>query len=240
MARFTGGTLSLVTDALGSTLSLGTFSAMLWGLSSNFNLSSLGGPDLAIPGFMFWAAAAYAGVGTYLTHKIGKPLVKLDNNQQKYEAFFRSDLIRVRENAEQIALNNGETVEKKTLKDTFNPVYENAKKVITKRKQLILSRAFYNNLASPFPYIVTAPLFFTGKATLGTLHQVSYAFGQVQSSLSWFIDNYQTLASWKASTDRLSTFTDAIEHSKNDLDARKIPVAATAVTPAANPAPSAG
>lgn len=238
--KFTMGSMSLVTDALGAVLTLGTFSTMLWSMSPTFNTASMGAPDwmhFNVHGGMFWAAAAYAGLGTYLTHKIGKPLSKLDYNQQKYEAFFRSDLIRVRENAEQIALNNGEEVEKGVLKDTFDPLYKNSKKIITKRKQLILSRAFYANMASPFPYIVNAPFFFTGQATIGTLNKTSYAFGQVQGALSWFIDNYQMLAEMKATTDRLGGFTDAIDVSNADLDLKEKKLAEKEEKPSAPKTP---
>jgi putative ATP-binding cassette transporter len=233
-AKFAGGSLSIVTDALGSALTLGTFSTLLWNMSGTFNTASLGLPSFEVPHFMFWAAAAYAGIGTTLTHMIGKPLAKLDYDQQKYNAFFRSELIRVRENAEQIALNNGEQVEKNILKNAFARIYENGQRGIDKRKQLILSNAFYANLASPFPYIVTAPLFFTGQATIGTLSKVSHYFGQVQSSLSWFINNYQVLAEYKATTDRLSGFIHAIDRSNYDREIKKLPPPAAPM-----PAPAA-
>ncbi len=220
--KFTGGTMSLATDAVGSVLGLATFSTLLWNMSGNFNLASIGGPEMVIPGFMFWMAAGYAATWTAVTHAIGRPLVSLDRQQQMREAFFRSDLKRVSENAESIALNGGADVEKVILKKSFNTVMENAKDIIIKRKQLVLSRALYGNMSIVVPYTAATPLIFAGKiATFGALQKTSYYFGQVQSSFSWFIDNYQSLADLGATTIRLSSLTDAINQSNADLARKK-------------------
>jgi putative ATP-binding cassette transporter len=217
--KFTGGTMSLATDAVGSVLGLVTFSTLLWNMSGSFNIAALGGPDMVIPGFMFWLAAGYAAAWTGITHAMGKPLVNLDRQQQMREAFFRSDLKRVSENAESIALNGGAEVEKEILKKSFNNVMINAKDIIMKRKQLVLSRALYGNLSIVVPYTAATPMIWTGKiSTFGALQQTAYYFGQVQSSLSWFIDNYQSLADLGATTIRLSSLTSAIDQSNADID----------------------
>lgn len=233
IVKFTDSATSLATDALGTTLSLGTFSAILWNLSGSFNLSSLGGPDAVIPGFLFWVTVGYAAAGTAFTHWIGQPLTKINYNQQKYEAFFRSSLIRVRENAEQIALNNGEEAEKGILRNAFDAVYANAKEGISKKKSLTITNTLYHNVAAYFPYIITAPLFFTGQATYGTLRRIANAFDEVKNSLSWFIENYQTLTELQATAGRLSGFNESIERSNRDIEERKQALAAAVPAPPA-------
>lgn len=215
--KFTSGVMSLATDAVGSALTLYTFSRLLWH-TGDFNLAAVGGPDMLIPGFMFWLAAGYAGGWTLVTHAIGRPLVTLDRQQQMREAFFRSDLKRVSENAESIALNGGADVEKAVLKKSFNNVMLNAKDIIIKRKQLILSRALYGNMSIVVPYTAATPMIVAGKvSSFGGLQKNAYYFGQVQSSFSWFIDNYQNLADLSATTIRLSGMTAAIDKSNTDL-----------------------
>lgn len=216
--KFTGGVMSLATDAVGSVLSLATFSTLLWKMSGDFNLATLGGPEVVIPGVMFWIAAGYAGLWTGVTHAIGRPLVNLDRQQQMREAFFRSDLKRISENAESIALNGGAEEEKKILKNSFNTVIQNAQSIIMKRKQLVLSRALYGNMSIVVPYTAASPMIIAGKvATFGALQKTAYYFGQVQSSFSWFIDNYQSLADLSATSIRLASLTDGIKQSNQDI-----------------------
>jgi putative ATP-binding cassette transporter len=216
--KFTGGVMSLATDAVGSVLSLATFSTLLWKMSGDFNLATIGGPEFVIPGVMFWIAAGYAGLWTGVTHAIGRPLVNLDRQQQMREAFFRSDLKRISENAESIALNGGAEEEKKILKNSFNTVMQNAQSIIMKRKQLVLSRALYGNMSIVVPYTAASPMIIAGKvATFGALQKTAYYFGQVQSSFSWFIDNYQSLADLSATSIRLASLTDGIQQSNKDI-----------------------
>lgn len=216
--KFTGGVMSLATDAVGSVLSLATFSTLLWKMSGDFNLATIGGPEVVIPGVMFWIAAGYAGLWTGVTHAIGRPLVNLDRQQQMREAFFRSDLKRISENAESIALNGGAEEEKKILKNSFNTVMQNAQSIIMKRKQLVLSRALYGNMSIVVPYTAASPMIIAGKvATFGALQKTAYYFGQVQSSFSWFIDNYQSLADLSATSIRLASLTDGIKQSNQDI-----------------------
>ncbi len=111
---FVSNTLSLGTGLLGSVVTLGSFIVILWGLSNAAPLT-LFGYALGIPGYLIWVAIIYAVAGTYVTHRIGRPLVGLDIEQQRREADFRAGLLRVRENAEQIALLKGEPVERTRL-----------------------------------------------------------------------------------------------------------------------------
>jgi len=212
---FTTRTLDLGIGLMKSTTMLGSFVGILWGLSGDLNFNAMG-HDVNIPGYMVWAAVAYAGVGSWLTHKIGKPLVKMNYDQQKYEADYRFSLVRIRENAESIAFYGGEKVENKTLSGRFNKVATNWWSIMKKQKQLTWFTAGYNQLAVIFPILAASPRYFAGTMQLGGLMQTASAFGRVQESLSWFIDAYTEFADWKATTDRLTSFNDAIEQSNAD------------------------
>ena len=167
-----------------------------------------------IPGYMIWFALAYAGCGSVLVAWIGKPLVMQNFNQQRYEADFRFGLIRIRENAEAVALYNGENQEKTQLAHQFSRIQENWWAIMKTTKRLNVASTFYAQFAVIFPFLVGAPRYFSGAITLGGLMQISSAFGQVQSALSWFIDAFSQLAEWKASVNRLAGFHAAITEAR--------------------------
>jgi len=204
-------TLSLSVGFLSAVATLVVFVGVLWQLSGPLELWGV-----SIPGYLVWAALAYAVVGTWLTHVIGRRLIGLDFNQQRYEADFRYALVRVRENSEGIALYRGEGVERQALRDRFGPVISNWWALMLKQKQLAWYTSFYGQLAIIFPYVVVAPRFFAGTITLGVIFQTASAFGQVQGALSWFIGAYTTFAQWKATVDRLIGFHESIERVKDE------------------------
>jgi putative ATP-binding cassette transporter len=225
---FTNMSVSFLNNGIGNILTLVTFSGMAWGLSPAFNLASIGGPNLAIPGMMFWAALLYAGAGTLVNQMTGRTLPLLNFKQQRYEADYRYDLIRTRENAEPIALDGGELVEESVLARSFDSVYRNSKRIINTQTALLAVQTTYAQLADPFPTIVCSPLIFKGLITNGVVRKTAFAFSQVQSSLSWIIQNYSDLARYKATVDRLSGFIDTIEKTKADREARKDLIASAA------------
>ncbi len=202
---FTTNTLSLALGLLRAVVSLGSFVFILWTLSGPLALS-LGGRTLAIPGYMVWAALGYAIGGTWMAHKIGRPLMRLNFEQQQYEADFRYALVRIRENAEGIALYRGEPRERNSLLTRFARVWQNWWSLIHYQKRLLGFTAFYEQLASVFPFVVAAPGYFAGALQLGGLMQTASAFGRVQDALSWFIGAYAPLAEWRATVDRLTSF----------------------------------
>src|SRR5258708_215036 len=159
---------------------------------------------------MVWAALVYAIAGTWLTHLIGRPLIGLDFNQQRFEADVRLSRVRLRENSEGVALYRGEPEELAGLRQRFEAVIANWWKLMLKRKQLTWFTSFYGQLAVIFPLVVAAPRFFSGAIQLGGLMQTSQAFGQVQGALSWFINAYTEFAVWKATVNRLIGFAGAI------------------------------
>ncbi len=203
--QFTGYTLSLTMGLLNSVVTLLSFIGILWGLSGSFAFSVLG-TQFNIPGFMVWMAVLYCAVGSWLTHIIGRPQIKLNFEQQRLEADFRHHMVRVREYSEAIALDRGEAVETVQLGGRFDRLLGNYLRLIKAQKNLIWFTSFFGQAAVVFPFVVAAPRFFSGAIQLGELMQISSAFGQVQGALSWFVDSYPALASWRATTDRLTSF----------------------------------
>lgn len=206
---FTTATVGLSMGLLNAMVTLASFVGILWTLSGEFTFQ-WNGTEFAIPGFMLWVALLYCAVGTVLTHYVGRRLIPLNYEQQRREADFRHNLVRVREYSEAIALDRGETVEYKQLDLRFGHVLGNYLKLIDAQKRLTMFTASFSQASTVFPFIVAAPRFFSGAIQLGTMMQIASAFNRVQDSLSWFIDNYDSLAAWRATTDRLTHFDAAI------------------------------
>ena len=207
--QFTSYTVSLSMGLLNSVVTLASFVGILWGLSGNFDFK-VGNTTVDIPGFMVWAACLYCTLGSIISHYIGRPLIKLSFEQQRLEADFRHHMIRVREYSESIALDKGEKVERTQLDLRFGAVLRNYLNLLKKQKNLTWFTVGFGQAAVVFPFIVAAPRFFSGAIQLGELMQISSAFGRVQDSLSWFVDNYSTLATWRAITDRLTSFEESL------------------------------
>lgn len=224
---FVDRTLYIVIKVLGAVVTLLSFVAILWSLSATAPLT-IAGVAWTIPGYLVWAALIYAIAGTALTHWIGWPLANLNFQQQRYEADFRFNLVRVRENSEQIALLRGEKAENERLLDRFGRVVTNWMQIMSRLKKLTFLTAGYSQISLIFPYVVVSPAYFAGTVQLGGLMQTANAFSSVQTALSVFIDVYRQFAEWAAVVDRLSGFDRAIDAS------RKVTAdAAIASTPAA-------
>ena len=208
--QFTTYTVSLTMGLLNAVVTLASFVGILWGLSGGFAFS-FDGHAYNIPGFMVWMAVLYCLAGSILTHYIGRPQIKLNFEQQRLEADFRHHMVRVREYSESIALDRGETVERVQLDLRFSRVLGNYLHLIKAQKNLVWFTSFFGQAAVVFPFVVAAPRFFSGAIQLGELMQISSAFGQVQGSLSWFVDSYSSLASWRATTDRLTSFEESFK-----------------------------
>ncbi|MDQ0706094.1 putative ATP-binding cassette transporter [Pseudomonas sp. W3I7] len=214
---FTLNTLTLGLGLLRNVVSLVSFSIILWGVSGSIEVFGI-----TIPGYMFWCALLYAAVGSWLTHLIGRRLIGLSNQQQRFEADLRFSMVRVRENAESIALYNGESNENQRLSARFGKVWHNFWDIMKVSKRLTFFTAGYEQIAIVFAFIVAAPRYFAGKIELGELMQINSAFGNVQGNFSWFITAYSDLASWRASSDRLLSFHEAM--SRNEQRAPAIDV----------------
>lgn len=215
--KFTSDTLTLGLGLIKTIVSLVSFSIILWGVSGSIELFGI-----EIPGYMFWAAFLYAVVGSWLTHVIGRRLIPLSNQQERYEADLRFSLVRVRENAESIALSDGEPNENERLSARFGMVWSNFWSMMRVQKRLTFFTAGYSQIAIIFAFVVAAPRYFAGKIELGELMQINSAFGNVQENFSWFIDAYATLASWRATCDRLLSFRQALDQNEAHVSAIEI------------------
>ena len=204
---FTSYTISLCMGLLNAAVTLASFDGILWTLSGGFAFS-VHGTSYNIPGFMVWMALLYCIGGSVATHYIGRPQIRLNFLQQRYEADFRHHMVRVREYSESIALDKGEAVERAQLDGRFSSVLSNFLKLLKAQKNLVWFTNFFGQAAVVFPFVVASPRFFAGAIQLGELMQIASAFGRVQDSLSWFVDNYSSLAAWRATADRLTSFED--------------------------------
>jgi putative ATP-binding cassette transporter len=202
---FASYSISLTMGLLNALVTFFSFVGILWGLSGGFSFT-VAGREFEIAGFMVWAAIAYCVAGSIITHFVGRPQIALNFQQQRYEADFRHHMVRVREYSEAIALDQGEPVERGHLDARFLAVLANYLRLIRAQKNLIWFTTFFGQAAMVFPMLVSAPRFFSGAIQLGQLMQIVSAFGQVQDSLAWFVDNYSSLAAWRATTDRLTSF----------------------------------
>ena len=198
-------TLSLSLGLLSAVTTLVVFIGILWGLSGPL---AVGG--VSIPGYLVWVALIYASIGTFLTHLVGRALINLDFNQQRFEADFRYSLVRLRENAEGIALYRGEREELEGLRQRFGAVVANWWKLMLKQKQLTWFTTFYGQLAIIFPLLVVGWRFFAGEIPLGAIFQITAAFATVHGGLSWVIDAYPQFAQWKATVNRLIGFNQSL------------------------------
>lgn len=203
---FVSATIGLIIGTGSDIATLFTFGYVLWGLSNAVDVTVMGHTISLPDGYMLYLALAYAVLGTLFTFLLGKPLVKLNFRQQRYEADFRFSLIRVRENSESVALYQGEKQENIYLRQSFGQLVQNYIRLIVCTKRLGFFTLGYAQTAVLFPILIAAPLYFTKVITIGSIMQISAAFSQVQSSLSTLISNFTDWASWKAVVDRLSLF----------------------------------
>lgn len=182
-----------------------SFIFVLWEASGPITIYGV-----TIPHYMVFVGFGYAIVGTWVTSIVGRPLSKLRNEQQKREADFRYALMRIRENAQAIALSNGAENEKVKLNFLYSALVGNWWKIMWSTKKLTGLTSGYGQAAGVFPLIVAAPAYFAGAIKLGVLMQVVGAFDKVQESLSWFVDSYDELARLHAIVERLTTMKTAI------------------------------
>jgi putative ATP-binding cassette transporter len=203
---FVSITVGLGLGMLRAVVTLVSFVAILWTLSGPLTIPGL----VTIPGYMVWAALLYAVAGTWLTDRIGRPLVAMNFDQQRYEADFRFSLVRFRENSEGVALYHGEADELRGFRERFAHVVRNWWDIMRQTKRLTSFTAGYAQVAIIFPFVVAAPRYFRGEFALGGLMQTASAFGQVQDSLSYIVSAYTDIASWRAVVARLGGFNRAL------------------------------
>ncbi len=212
---FVNQTYNFALPLLTQVSTLVSFSIILWSIPV---ASVLPGTDITIPGFIFWMALVYSVAATWIAHMIGKPLIGLEFEQEKREANFRFSLARLREYSEQIALMRGENAEQKHLSERFGDIVTNFYRLVWARVRLTTFTLSFGQANVVVPYILLAPHYFSGKITLGIMTQVASAFDRVQTAMSFFIDRYQSIASYVASINRLTTFEAAIAQAVSASD----------------------
>lgn len=209
-------TLRLSVDFLQDAVTIFSFVLILWDLSGVITITAAN-YTFVIYGYLVWLAFGYAIIGTYWTLQTGRPLVRLEYVQQRYEADFRFSLVRIRENAESIALYNGENKERQSCLRHFNYIVTNFMQIIAVRKRLMWLTTAYSQVAVIFSILVSSPRYFLGEIHLGQMFQVVDAYHHVQSGFSFIIDSFTRLAQWRAVVNRLNNFLTYMEtvQSKN-------------------------
>jgi vitamin B12/bleomycin/antimicrobial peptide transport system ATP-binding/permease protein len=202
---FIDKSMSLGLGFLNSLATLVSFAALLWYLSGSITLP-IGGFEITIPGYMFWVAVLYSSTGSVVAHLIGRPLIRLYNRQQAVEADFRFSLVRLREEAEGIALYAGEPQERRIALRRFRALYDNFKRIILRSNQFLMFQLLCSQGTSSFALLIASPRYFSGAMQLGVLTQTANAFERVNEALSWFIGSYTIFAEWRATVDRLTEF----------------------------------
>lgn len=192
-----------------SGLLLVSFIGVLWGLSSGVVLW-FGDYSVSIPGYMVWCALLYSAIGSWLSWRVGRPLVTLNADRYAREADLRSALVQTYEHVDAIALYRREASEQQRLDSLLGAVLASVQRIIGASVRLTWVTAGYGWLALVVPIIVASPGYFRGRLTFGELMMVVGAFFQVQQALRWFIDRVGAIADWQATLLRVMTFRDAL------------------------------
>lgn len=216
MLKIAEETLQLSLNFIQNIGQIVVYGTILWTVSGALAFA-IGDIDFVIPGYMFWVAVIYAIIATYLTHKFGKPLTKINFERQKVEADFRYQMVRIRENSEGVALLSGEEYEKGLLSHRFRLIKANWFLYTRYTKRLIGLNFGFSQLSMVFPYLAAMPAFLAGTIAIGSMIQLRGAFFAVEISLSWFAQSYAMLAEWKASVDRALTLQIAMDEAKSDI-----------------------
>jgi putative ATP-binding cassette transporter len=190
---------------LQSTLLLICFITVLWTVSQDITFS-IDGWSFALPGYMVWLALTYAGIASFVSWRVGRPLIALNAERYAREADLRFALVRVNERTESIALYGGETDEKDYLNREFDQVLLMMRRLVSGITRLTWVTAGYGWFAIVAPFIVASPGYFVGDMSLGGLMMAAGAFNQVQQALRWFVDNFSTIADWRATLLRVASF----------------------------------
>lgn len=185
------------------------FAGVLWVLSRGFAFH-IAGRDYPIPGFLVWAAVAYAGVGSLLSYRVGKSLIHRNAERYAREADLRFSLVRVNEHLDGISLASGEPDETRRVELHLTEVLAATTRLVTGLTNLTWVTSGFGWVTQVVPILVAAPLYFSGKISFGGLMMAAAAFTQAQSSLGWFVGSFSTIADWRATLLRVATFQRAV------------------------------
>jgi putative CocE/NonD family hydrolase len=185
------------------------FVGVLWVISSPFVLR-LAEHDYSIPGYMVWAAVIYAGIGSLLSYWVGHGLIRRNAERYAQEAELRFSLVRVNEHLDGISLAGGEAGEVRRVEHHLAGVLVAMRRLVTGLTNLTWVTAGFGWVTQIAAIIVAAPLYFQGTLTFGGLMMAAAAFNQTQSSLRWFVDNFSSIADWRATLLRVASFRRAL------------------------------
>lgn len=202
--------LKLSLGLLTSVVSLFSFLHIIWQASSLVSVPFMG-DSVVIPGLLVWIAIVYALAGTGLAFWLGRALPRLNFMQQRREADFRFALMRLRENADSVALYKGEAVENLRFNQRLEAALENFWALVKKQKLIMGYSTFYLRSATVIPMFIMAPQFFAGAFPLGRLTQISAAFGEVHSAIAYLVEVFPELSAWKSVIDRLIGFQERLD-----------------------------
>jgi len=194
---------------LQATLLLLSFIGVLW-LSSQHMFLPLAGHRLHVPGYLVWCALFYAGTASFLSWLVGHPLIALDAERYAREANLRFALVRANEEIEGITIYGGEADEQRHVNRVFDSVLEVSRRIVGATTRLTWITAGYGWFTIVAPILVAAPSYLTGEMSFGQLMLVVGAFNQVQTSLRWFVDNFSSIADWRATLLRVASFRGAL------------------------------
>lgn len=210
---FVNLTLGLFVGVLKQATSLVAFVVILWNLSGSLDIP-LGDTVLSVPGYMVFVTLIYSVVGTWLAHKVGRKLISLNYDQQRFEADFRFSMVRVRENSESVAFYGGEKPELQNFRERFALVIGNFWGLMKRTKLLNFYVNGYAQIAIIVPVLMCAPQYFNGTMQLGGFMQTISAFGRVQDALSYFVESYDSIAQYVAVIRRLGGFAGHMEEAE--------------------------
>ncbi len=202
-------TTDLGVGLLQSSLLLGSFLGVLWILSENVTFH-VSGRNFGIPGYMVWCALLYAGTASWLTWRVGCPLIQLNCERYAREADLRFALVRLNEHSDSVTLYGGEQDEKRRLTAEFKRVLRVMRRIVGASTRLTCITSGYGWFTIIAPIVVASPGYFGGDLSFGGLMMAVGAFIQVQQALRWFIDNFNTIADWRATLLRVASFRETV------------------------------
>lgn len=184
---------------------LASFIGVLWAISEGF-VFHYQGYSFNIPGYMVWAALAYAGVASGISWLLGRPLIRLNADHYAREADMRAALVRASDGIGDITATKGEDAEKGRLLENLAAVILATRKIMAAAIRLQWFTAGYGWVTVVAPIVIASPVYFAGDLTFGGLMMAAAAFTQVHSSLRWFVDNIGAIADWRATLMRVASF----------------------------------
>ena len=206
-------------------ISAAAFISILWSVGGSYTLT-LGDSSFTIPAYMGLLALAYGIVGSLLTMWIGRRLVGYVGRKNEAEGDFRFALMRLRDNAESIAMLGGEQSERRILARIYDTVVQRWLRIVQQHGRLTWITNSIGPMTPIVPLLFAAPKYLQGELTLGEVTQLAAAFSQVQMAISWVVDNFNRIAEWYASARRVMDMVDACDGiDRRHADGRGIAIA---------------